>query len=91
MGVSPISFIKGLSGSLIEDVIQKRVGDNIYYSTFNRHRICCERLKIFHTKRWFVLKDTYIVYLNGERNNLLGFVMLCDRVFQVKKGILIGI
>ena len=90
LGVSPLSFVEGLSGSIIEDTIQKRIGDNIYYSTFNEHRICCERLKLFHTKRWFVLKDTYIVYLNCERNYLTGFVMLCDRVFQVKKGIKAG-
>lgn len=90
LGVSPLSFVKGVSDSQIEDTIQKRYGDNIYYSNFHEHRICCESLKMFHTKRWFVLKDTYIIYLNRQKNNLVGFPMLCDRVFQVKKGIKAG-
>ncbi len=83
LGVSPLSFVKGLSESVIEDTIHKRIGDNIYYLTFNEHRICCERLKVCTTKRWFVLKDTYLVYLNVEQNNLVGFAMLSDRAFKV--------
>jgi len=90
LGVSPLSFVKGLSSSQIEETIQKRVGDNIYYSNFHGHHICCERLKIIHQKRWFILKDTYIVYLKLEHNKSVGYVMLCDRAFQVKKGIKAG-
>ncbi len=71
LGVSPLSFIRGLSGSIIEDTIQKRVGDNTYYSNFHEHRFCCEQLKLCHSKRWFILKDTYIVYLNPENKAIV--------------------
>jgi hypothetical protein len=69
LGVSPLSFIIGLSDSLIEDSIHKRTGDNVYYGHFSQLKLCCDNVKIFHTKRWFVLKDTYLVYLNQEINN----------------------
>ena len=88
--MSPLSFIHGLSGSIVEDSINKRIGDNIYYGHLREHRICCENFKLCHNKRWFILKDTYLVYLNCENNNSPGFVMLCDRAFQVKKGIRAG-
>jgi phospholipase D1/2 len=88
--VSPLSFIKGVSASICEDSIQKRVGDNTYYGSFKEHRVCCEHVKLCNLKRWFVLKDTYLVYIDFEKNSRIGFVMLCDRAFQVKKCIKVG-
>jgi phospholipase D1/2 len=90
IGVSPLSFIIGLSPSVIEDSIQKRSGDNIYYGRLSQLKVCCENIKIFHTKRWFALKDTYLVYLNEEENNKLGYVMLLDREFDCKQKIRAG-
>jgi hypothetical protein len=76
--------------SLIEDFLHKRSGDNVYYGHLSELRICCEKAKIFHAKRWFVVKDTYIVYLNTEENNSVGFVMLLDRGFKCKMTIKVG-
>ena len=90
LGVSPLSFIKDISPSLVEDLLQKRTGDNVYYGHLSELRICCEKVKIFHAKRWFCLKDTYIVYTNPENNNLVGYVMLVDRAFRLKTGIKTG-
>lgn len=90
LGVSPLSFVKDLGSSLIEGVIQKRSGDNIYYGHFSQLKICCEKAKIFHAKRWFVLKDTYIVYLNSDKNNMVGFAMLLDKAFECKAKIKAG-
>jgi phospholipase D1/2 len=84
LNVSPISFITELGPSILEGSLQKRTGDNVYYGRLSQLKICCEKAKIFHTKRWFVLKDSYIVYLNEERNSLVGYVMLVDRTFNCK-------
>lgn len=48
-------------------------------------KICCEKAKIFHTKRWFLLKERLnITYLNAEKNHTVGFFMLVDRAFECK-------
>ena len=90
MGVSPLSFVTDLSASIIEDFIHKRSGDNVYYGTLSQLKICCDKLKIFHLKRWFILKDTYIVYLDASKNNTVGFLMLVDHAFKVKMCIKAG-
>ncbi len=90
LGVSPLSFVRDLSQSLIEDFLYKRTGDNVYYGHLSQLKICCEKAKIFHAKRWFLVKDTYIVYTNVENNNSVGFVMLIDRGFKIKMGIKAG-
>lgn len=56
LGVSPLSFVKDLGPSLIEDFLYKRTGDNVYYGHLSQLKICCEKAKIFHAKRWFVVK-----------------------------------
>jgi phospholipase D1/2 len=84
LSVSPLSFISDLSPSLLEGVLNKRTGDNVYYGHLSQLRICCDKVKIFHAKRWFVLKDTYITYLKSDTNDQVGFVMLLDRTFSCK-------
>jgi phospholipase D1/2 len=90
LGVSPLSFIIGLSPSIIEGSIQKRTGDNVYYGHLSQLKICCDNVKIFHAKRWFILKDTFLVYLNQEVNFQVGFLMLLDRAFECKMKIRAG-
>lgn len=47
-------------------------------------------MKIFHDKRWFILKDSYIVYTNPENNESIGFTMLLDKMFECKMKIKAG-
>lgn len=90
LSVSPVSFTNGLGQSLIEGLLAKRTGDNIYYGKCSRLKLCCDNIKIFHVKRWFCIKDTYIAYFNIEENYSCGFVMLVDLKFQVKDGVKAG-
>jgi phospholipase D1/2 len=82
--VSPLSFVNEMGPSIIENSIQKRTGDNVYFGHLIKFQFCCENIKMLYTKRWFVLKDTYIVYLNQKKNNLVRFVMLVDSNFSCK-------
>ncbi|CAF0825220.1 unnamed protein product [Brachionus calyciflorus] len=90
LGVSPLSFMIGLSSSHIEYLLPKRTGDNVYYGHFSQIKLCCDNIKIRYAKRWFILKDTYIVYTNLENNNLVGFAMLVDRAFRCETKIKAG-
>ena len=90
LGVSPLSFVKGLSPSVLEDSIHKRSGDNVYYGQLSKLKLCCDNVKIFHRKRWFILKDTFLVYINQDMNNKVGFLMLLDRAFECKTKIRAG-
>lgn len=47
-------------------------------------------MKIFHDKRWFILKDTYLVYTIPENNESIGFAMLLDKKFECKMKIRAG-
>jgi len=84
LGVSPISFVIDLGPSLIEGVLCKRTGDNVYYGHFSKLRICCDKVKLFHNARWFAIKDSYIAYLDMEKNWTLRFVMLVTSSFKPK-------
>ena len=87
LNVSPLSFIKDLGPSLIEDSLLKRAdnGNNIFYCQLNKFKKCWEKGKIFYDRRWFCLKDTYLVYLNPKKANQVGYVILVDRAFKFKK------
>ncbi|CAF0731365.1 unnamed protein product [Brachionus calyciflorus] len=76
IGVSPLTFIPGLEPSLFENTILKSTGNSLKV---------CDYIRLRYSKRWFVLKDSYIVYLNPHRNYLVGFVMLIDTNFSVTK------
>lgn len=82
--MSPLSFISTLSPSLIEDLLSKKSGDTQLYGNCIKSRVLCKKLKIWYEKRWFCLKDTYIVYLNPFLNYSISFVMLVDRAFECK-------
>ena len=84
LSVSPLSFVSEIGQSLIEGSLQKRTGDNVYYGHLSQLKICCEKVKLIYKKRWFILKDSYIVYLNEENNYSVGFVMLVDKAFECK-------
>ena len=59
-----------------------RIGDNVYYGHLLKVQFCCDNAKVLYKKRWLILKDSYIVYLNQKKNNLVRFVMLVDRSFK---------
>ncbi|RNA40556.1 phospholipase D1 [Brachionus plicatilis] len=84
LSVSPLSFISSLSPSLIEDLLCKKSGDIQLYGNCIKSRILCQKLKIWYEKRWFCLKDTFIVYLNSFLNYSISFVMLVDCAFECK-------
>lgn len=45
---------------------------------------------MWHEKRWFCLKDTYLVFLDSRQNHTISFVMLVDCEFQCKMQIKAG-
>jgi phospholipase D1/2 len=67
----------------MEGILKKRTGDS-RYSRMGRLKTYCDNLKIFHPKRWFVLKDSYIAYLKRDKHHQIGDVMLLDRHFTCK-------
>ncbi|RNA09232.1 phospholipase D1 isoform X2 [Brachionus plicatilis] len=81
--ISPISFLNGVSPSLIEDFLYKHSFQNFYYGHL-RHlkKFFCSNFHILNQKRWFAVKDTYIAYLNSYLNSSLGFVILVDINFK---------
>jgi hypothetical protein len=83
VGVSPVSFIIGLSPSLIEDVVHKSSGENKYTGHLSQLKIGYDNAKIFHAKRWFILKDTYLFYLNEDEGHKVGFILsyLLSQIF----------
>lgn len=83
LSVSPLSFVPGLSPSVIEDLVEKRAGDSVHRGRFKDLKAYNDKLKNFYTKRWFCLKDSFIAYLHPERDNMLCFVMLIDKSFRV--------
>ncbi len=84
INVSPFSFIEEMGPSILEGIVKKRTGDNVYYGNFSTYRFYCDSAKIFYKKRWFIIKDSYIIYLNHKKNHNVNYVMLVDRNFEVK-------
>ena len=84
--VSPISFVNGLGLSVKEGAIAKRSNDDFRgRSIFVRAPFVCDKCKFHHGQKWFVLKDSYLVYLNAN-SSVVGFPMLIDRGFQLNQG-----
>lgn len=83
LSLSPLSFLNGVSPSIIEDFLYKHSFQNFYYGNL-RHlkKFLCSNFHILNQKRWFVVKDTYVAYLNPYLNLSLGFVILVDKNFQ---------
>jgi len=84
--VSPLSFVNGLGMSLKEGSISKRSNDDFRgRSIFIRVPFMCDKCKFHHGQKWFILKDSYLVYLNPN-SALIGFPMLIDKTFSLEKG-----
>jgi phospholipase D1/2 len=61
-------------------MLYKKTGDILLYGRCIGAKIFCHNLKIWHEKRWFCLKDTYILYQDLNYN--ISMVMLVDRDFE---------
>ncbi|CAF1532412.1 unnamed protein product, partial [Adineta ricciae] len=84
--VSPLSFVHGLGTSVKEGAIAKRSNDDFRgRSIFLRMPFMCDKCKFHHGQKWFVLKDSYFVYMNPD-SALIGFPMLIDRGFTLQQG-----
>ncbi|CAF0819823.1 unnamed protein product [Adineta steineri] len=84
--VSPLSFVHGLGKSVKEGAIAKRSNDDFRgRSIFLRAPFMCDKCKFHHGQKWFVLKDSYMVYMNPD-SALVGFPMLIDRTFSLEQG-----
>lgn len=76
VGVSPLSFIHDIGQSLIESYLFKLV--------HNQNKLC-RKLRFKFSKRWYILKETCLLYIIKKRNSCVGYVMLMDTGFEVKK------
>ncbi len=90
LGVSPLSFTSNLGPSLIEDMLMKKSGDILLYGNCLKSKMLCQKMKVWHEKRWFCLKDTYLVYMNPSINYSISFVMLVDSAFDCEMKITAG-
>ncbi|CAF1294151.1 unnamed protein product [Rotaria sordida] len=83
--VSPLSFVRGLGKSLREAELSKRSNDDYRgRSIFIRLPFLCDTCKFHHRPNWFVIKDSYIVYIKLD-SALIGFPMLVDHGFSVDR------
>jgi phospholipase D1/2 len=84
--VSPLSFVHGLGMSTKEGAGAKRSNDDFRgRSIFVRVPFMCDKCKFHHGEKWFVLKDSYLVYMNPN-SALIGFPMLIDKAFSLEQG-----
>ncbi|UJR34309.1 hypothetical protein I4U23_021712 [Adineta vaga] len=84
--VSPLSFVHGLGMSIKEGAISKRSNDDFRgRSIFIRMPFMCDKCKFHHGQKWFILKDSYLVYMNPD-SALIGFPMLIDIAFSLEQG-----
>lgn len=81
-----MSFVDDLGPSLKEAAIEKRSNDDFRgRSIFIRAPFVCDICKVHHGQKWFVVKDSYLVYLNPMSGSI-GFPMLVDREFSIDRG-----
>lgn len=72
--------------SVREGAIAKRSNDDFRgRSIFLRAPFMCDKCKFHHGQKWFILKDSYLVYINPE-SALVGFPMLIDKTFSLEQG-----
>lgn len=85
--ISHLSFLNGIGPSLKEGQITKRFYDNVYYGNFRIFKkIWNEHIKPIRDKRWLIVKDTFITYLNPSKGiNYLGYVFIIDNSFKCEK------
>jgi hypothetical protein len=85
-----VSFTIGMGPSLVEDLMNKKSGDVRLYGGCIKSRKACQMLKIWHEKRWFCLKDTYIIYMDPKLNFSISSVILVDSKFECQMKIKAG-
>ncbi|CAF3411834.1 unnamed protein product [Rotaria sp. Silwood2] len=84
LDVSSLSFVQGLDISVKESPIAKHSIRGIRgRSIFLRIPFICDKLQYQYTLRWFVLKDSYLVYMDSN-SALIEFPLLIDCDFSFK-------
>ena len=72
--------------SVKEGAIAKRSNDDFRgRSIFFRAPFMCDKCKFHHGQKWFILKDSYLIYTKPD-SALVGFPMLIDRAFSLESG-----
>jgi phospholipase D1/2 len=76
---SPLSFMRELGRKYKEGIVKKYSG--------GYRQGCCANLsaRIKWLKRWLIIKDTWVAYLNPKTGNVRA-VMLVDQYFRVRTG-----
>uniref|UniRef100_A0A915PPP7 Phospholipase n=1 Tax=Setaria digitata TaxID=48799 RepID=A0A915PPP7_9BILA len=80
--VSRFSFINELGGKYCESFVKKRPGGGRVFIGWKQ---CCVRYCLRWSKRWLILKDSSVCYMN-PRTEQMRFVLLFDRDFDVSAG-----
>ncbi|VDK78403.1 unnamed protein product [Litomosoides sigmodontis] len=80
--VSRFSFINDLGGKYCEGVVKKRPGGGRVFIGWKQ---CCVRYCLRWSRRWLILKDSSVCYMN-PRTEQMRFVLLFDRDFDVSAG-----
>ncbi|EJW73308.1 hypothetical protein WUBG_15785, partial [Wuchereria bancrofti] len=80
--VSRFSFITELGGKYCEGFVKKRPGGGRVFIGWKQ---CCVRHCLRWSKRWLILKDSSVCYMN-PRTEQIRFVLLFDRDFNVSAG-----
>ncbi|KAM3718441.1 Phospholipase [Dirofilaria immitis] len=80
--VSRFSFITELGGKYCEGFVKKRPGGGRVFIGWKQ---CCVRYCLRWSKRWLILKDSSVCYMN-PRTEQMRFVILFDRDFDVSAG-----
>ncbi|CAF3982782.1 unnamed protein product [Rotaria sordida] len=84
--VSPLSFVHGLSISFKEGAMAKRLNDDFHRrSIFLRAPFMCDCFKTHRGREWFVLKDSYLAYMNLDLPSI-EFPILFDSAFDIHHG-----
>lgn len=83
--ISRFSFIKALGNKGKEGLIKKKSGGHQSVNFCIRCRYAFSPLSIHWRKRWLVVKDTFLIYLN-PKNGKIRSVLLMDREFKAAPG-----
>ena len=75
-----------MAKSIKEGAIAKRSNDDFRgRSIFLRAPFMCDKCKFHHGQKWFVIKDSYMVYMNPN-SALVRFPMIIDQTFSLEQG-----
>ncbi len=64
------------------DLLKRSKIDYHAQSIFFRTPFILDKLKSDHGRKWFVIKDSYIVYMQSN-SSIVGFSMLIDQAFSI--------